>query len=659
MKSVASFVDVLRHRARHSPALEVYRFLPSGGQPATAMTCAELDGAARRIARALLERLRPGDRAVLLYPPGLDYIAGFFGCLYAGIVAVPAYPPEPAQLSRTLPRLLGIIEDCEPAAVLAAAAVREQAQGALADGAEAAALAHLPWIATDDLPESPSRAAEAWRPAPVDPRAPAYLQYTSGSTGTPKGVMIGHHNLIHNSALIERRFGHTARSRGVIWLPPYHDMGLIGGILQPLYAGFPVTLMSHLDFLKHPLKWLRAISAFRATTSGGPNFAYDMLCSIRIPAAELAALDLSAWDVAFTGAEFVRATTLSAFAERFAPCGFRRQAFYPCYGMAENTLFATGGDKAKEPVLAALAEGADCRRRAAILDEAAVAGGKEGGRKIIVGCGRAGEDARVAIVDPDTARECPEGQEGEIWISGGSVAMGYWRNPTLSEATFQATIADGPPDRFLRTGDLGIRLDAEIFVTGRIKDLIVVRGANHSPQDLEATVEELFPDLFRASSCAVFAAETEDGPGVVVVREMRARHARLAAASSPAGDDGDDGLAREIFAQTRQALSRRHGLAVSAIALVPPAAIPKTTSGKIQRHACRALFVQGALPIIAEWRAGDIMRSAPPPEDKSASRGVERDRRTRSTAASARAAPPRNDPSKAEMKLEPENERQA
>jgi acyl-CoA synthetase (AMP-forming)/AMP-acid ligase II len=617
MSGFASFVDVLRQRAHASPELEVYRFLQGGDRPDAVMTCAELDVQARRIARALLAHLRPGDRALLLYPPGLDYIAGFFGCLYAGVIAVPAYPLEPAQLSRTLPRLRGIVEDCEPAAVLADARTRQQVHDVFADHPESAVLARLRWIATDDLPAGSGDDADDWRPAPADPGVPAYLQYTSGSTGAPKGVMIGHANLIHNSAVIERRFRHGAASRGVIWLPPYHDMGLIGGILQPLYAGFPVALMSHLDFLKHPLKWLRAVSTFRATTSGGPNFAYELLCSVRISPAELAALDLRSWDVAFTGSEFVRETTLRAFAERFAPCGFRREAFYPCYGMAENTLFATGGDKAAEPVLAAVADsgGARGRRRAAPLAEpaAAMANGDRDAatRKIVVGCGRAAEGTRVIVVDPDAAVECPDGEEGEIWISGGSVAMGYWRNPDLTESTFRATLAGGgdggggSPERFLRTGDLGIRLGGELFVTGRIKDLIVVRGANHSPQDLEATVEHVFPDLFRPGGCAVFAADLEDEqPGVVVVREMRARHARLAASADPPSATGAGGGApREIFARTRQALSQHHGLAVSAIALVPPSSIPKTTSGKIQRHACRALFLRGALPVIAEWRS--------------------------------------------------------
>lgn len=657
MTGFASFVDVLQHRAQNNPALEVYRFLHGGGRPDTSITCTDLDRQARRIAGLLLRHLRPGDRAILLYPPGPDYIAGFFGCLYAGIIAVPAYPPEPAQLNRTLPRLLGIVEDCEPAAVLAAT-TQEQARGVLADRPDAAALADLRWIATD-MPGDPSCGVESWSPAPADPRRPAYLQYTSGSTGAPKGVMIGHANLVHNSALIERRFGHNAQSRGVIWLPPYHDMGLIGGILQPLYAGFPVALMSYLDFLKHPLKWLRAISAFRATTSGGPNFAYEMLCSIRISASDLAALDLSTWDIAFTGAEFIRESTLRAFAERFAPCGFRQEAFYPCYGMAENTLFATGGEKTAAPVMAALADGPERRRRATALDTAAVASGDAKGRKIIVGCGQAAEDTRVVIVDPETRRECPEGQEGEIWISSPSVAMGYWRNPRFTEETFRATIAGDPSDRFLRTGDLGIRLGTEIFVTGRIKDIIVVRGANHSPQDLEATVEQLFPDLFRPSSCAVFAADMDDGPGIVVVREMRARHAKLAAASPSAGPGRDDGLPREIFLQTRQALSQHHGLAVSAIALVPPSVIPKTTSGKIQRHACRALFVEGTLPIIAEWRAGAMMPGMPPSTEKGGSISVECDHPDRSTTTSAHTALFYDSLPGAKMRLGPKNERDA
>jgi acyl-CoA synthetase (AMP-forming)/AMP-acid ligase II len=646
----ASFVDVLQERAQSSPDRAVCNFLQGGERPAAAMTCRELDLRARRIAVTLLTHLRPGDRALLLYPPGLDYIAAFFGCLYAGVVAVPAYPVEPAQLSRTLPRILRIIEDCQPEAVLAPANAWQQAHDLLPDHAAAAALAELRWLATDEPPGALASEAEAWRPAPPDPRRPAYLQYTSGSTGTPKGVMIGHANLVHNSALIARRFGHGAESRGVIWLPPYHDMGLIGGILQPLYAGFPVVLMSHLDFLKHPFNWLRAISKFRGTTSGGPNFAYELLCSIRISAAELAMLDLSCWEVAFTGSEFVRESTLASFAERFAPCGFRRTAFYPCYGMAENTLFATGGVKAAGLVRAALGEGAG-RRRATLLAEQTAAGA----RNVVIGCGRAAEDTRLLVVDPETAIECPDGEEGEIWISGPSVAMGYWRNPILTAETFEAAVAGYRAERFLRTGDLGIRVGDEIFVTGRIKDLIVVRGVNHSPQDLEATVERLLPELCRPGGCAVFAAGTDDEPRVTVVCEMRMRHAgRALRPLSEAGAAADP--LREIFTRIRQALSERHGLAVSTIALVRAAAIPRTTSGKIQRHACRALLLEGALAILAEWRAGDRMQARRRPDDDGESGRVARD--GGETATVALAGLRRDDGPQAKIALRPDGDRQ-
>lgn len=564
------FVALARHRARTTPELPVYTFVGFGDEPSQVLTCAELDRRATALAARLLARVQPGDRALLLFAPGLDYIAALFGCLYAGVIAAPAYPIEPAQAERTLPRLIAMVADCAPAVILGTAAERDACAQL---GAPMQPLAHLPWLAVD-APEPDEPTAATLDPAArSDPAQPAYLQYTSGSTGAPKGVMIGHRNLMHNSALIARRFGHDASSRGAIWLPPYHDMGLIGGILQPLYAGFPVALMSHLDFLKHPLRWLRTVSTFRATTSGGPNFAYDMLATMRIADSDLDRLDLASWRLAFVGAEPIRARTLHAFAERFARCGFDAAAFYPCYGLAEHTLFMTGAPLPSD----ALGPGD--------AEEAGIA------------CGTPAEDSVLLVVDPRTGARCADGEVGELWASGPSVAQGYWGQPALTQETFAARV-EGVAGAFMRTGDYGYLRDGELVVTGRLKDMLIIRGANHYPHDLEATIETLDPEVFRPGGCAVFAVDAaqQAAPRVTVVRELRARHL-------PAFRDDAAAARGSHFERLRRAITQRHGIVVHDILFTPPSAVPKTTSGKVQRHACRDLLLRGALPIVAQWHA--------------------------------------------------------
>ncbi|AJX34601.1 fatty acyl-AMP ligase [Burkholderia oklahomensis] len=576
----ADFVELTRYRAAHQPDLRVYSFITGGDRAEQHLTCADLDRRAGAVAAALAQVARPGDRVLLLFPPGIDYIAALFGCMYAGVVAVPAYPVEPAQAERTLRRLIGIVENCTPAAILSTTIVRDDAHRIEAGSP---ALGGLRWITVDTLGDSAGR----YVPPPVNHRSPVYLQYTSGSTGAPKGVMISHRNLLHNSALIASRFEHDTDSRGVIWLPPYHDMGLIGGILQPLYVGFPVTLMSHVDFLKHPLRWLRTIGERRATTSGGPNFAYQMLATMRIADADFDKLDLSSWDLAFVGAEPIRHGTLHAFSQRFARCGFDARAFYPCYGLAEHTLFMTGGLKSQPPVVVAPRD-AEPVRAESETQRASTA----------IGCGDAAGDSLVRIVDPDTRIPCDDGRVGEIWAQGPSVALGYWNNRALSEQIFEAELP-GYDGRFLRTGDYGYRSGPEVFVTGRLKDMMLIRGANHYPHDVEETIEALDAELFRPGGCAVFALEADAAPQVIVVRELRARYLK----AFGDGDRESGHTPDALFGKLRQAINLHHGIAVHNIVFTSPSAIPKTTSGKVQRHACRELFLNDTLPVITQWRA--------------------------------------------------------
>jgi amino acid adenylation domain-containing protein len=585
LQDCRSLVEILRRRASLQPDRQAYTFLIDGEAEEVHLGYAQLDQQARAVGAELQRLHAAGERALLLYPPGLDYIGAFFGCLYAGVVAVPAYPPDPARLDRTLPRLLTIVDDARPTVVLTTSQILPLAT-ALAS--QAPSFQRVQWVATDTLP---SDRAAAWQMSAIDQHTLVLLQYTSGSTAAPKGVMLTHGNLLHNSALICEGFKHTPASRGMIWLPPYHDMGLIGGIIQPLYAGFPVTLMSPIAFLQKPLRWLQAISRTRATTSGGPNFAYD-LCVRKVTPQQLSDLDLSSWTVAFNGAEPIRHTTLDRFATTFAPCGFRRTAFYPCYGLAEATLIVTGGSTTTPPVVGSFQSTMIERSRVVAADSA------QANTRTLVGCGQSLLDNTVLIVDPHTLTRCPPDQIGEIWVAGPGKAQGYWERPDETTHAFAARLSEGSDSQFLRTGDLGFMQDGELFVTGRLKDLIIIRGRNHYPQDIELTVEQSHP-MLRPGCGAVFAVEGIDEERLVIVHEV----------------ESSQNVDVEAIAQTiRQNVATQHDLQVYAVALLRSRQLPKTSSGKIQRQACREAFLANRLEAIGTSLL-DIPSadSAPPP----------------------------------------------
>jgi len=566
--SLAQLVDV---RGREQPELEVYRFVMDGERVVASLTCGQLLHQVRRLAGTLVAAGLAGERALLVYTPGLEFIVAFLGCAYAGVVAVPVYPPNPARLEKALPVLLGIVRDAAPRAILGDKLTIGLVRG-LASRIEGSD--ELVLLATDAIPDAITDEVAGPMQPPTDTTI-AFLQYTSGATGTPKGVVLTHGNLLHNLSVIEARFEHTPESVGVIWLPSYHDMGLIGGILQPLYAGFPVVLMSPLDFLKRPASWLGAISRFRATTSGGPPFAFD-LCTRSVPDDTVAELDLSSWKLAFVGADAIREDQLAAFARKFGPCGFAPEAFYPCYGLAEATLYVTGGAQAALPTVYAMParDGEPSRQ--------------------MVGCGRPSEDSALCIVDPQTRTLVADGQVGEIWVQGPSVAAGYWRKPEATEDTFGARLATGEPGRYLRTGDLGLVRDGELFVTGRIKEVIKIRGKSYHPQDIETTVEDSDQEMIRRGCWAAFLAD--DDPTLVVVAELRA--AALKDAALPAAH------AAALCAQLRTAITSTYGLTVSGIALTRLGTVPKTSSGKIRRAICRDLYLAGELPLLGLWRRG-------------------------------------------------------
>ena len=422
----STLVELLKYRARHQSNQTAYSFLQDGETESGSLTYSELDNRARAIAAQLQSLQATGERGLLLFPPGLEFIAAFFGCLYAGVIAVPAYLPRRNQ---KMWRLQAIVADAQATVALTTTSVLGKIEGRFTENPE---LAELRWVATDNIG---SERANNWQELSPNLDSLAFLQYTSGSTGKPKGVMVSHGNLLQNLALIYEFFEHTPNSRFVSWLPPYHDMGLIGGLLQPLYGGFPVILMSPVTFIKKPFRWLQSISRYQATTSGGPDFAYDLACR-RITPEQRSCLDLSSWEAAFTGAEPVRAQTLEQFARYFAPCGFRKEAFFPCYGMAENTLFVSGGLKTTPPVILQV-KGAALEQNRVV-----VATGKQQGDRAIVGCGRSPLEQKIAIVDPESLTACPADQVGEIWVSGQSVAQGYWNRPEETEQTFCAYLAD-------------------------------------------------------------------------------------------------------------------------------------------------------------------------------------------------------------------------
>jgi acyl carrier protein len=565
----ATLVDLLCWRASHEPERRAYTFLGDGEAEERRVSYGELDRQAQAVA-AQLDSLgvAGGERALLFYPPGLKYVAAFLGCLYAGVVAVPAYPPRP---NRSVSRLRTIVADSKATVALTTTHILSRLERRSAYAPE---MKSLLWLATDTNRDP----AGNWHRPEMGANTLAFLQYTSGSTAAPKGVMLTHGNLLHNLAMIYHALGHTSQSQMVIWLPPYHDMGLIGGLLQPLYAGLPVALMSPTSFLQHPLKWLQAISRLGAHTSGGPNFAYD-ICARRSTPEERATLDLSSWEVAFTGAEPVRQETLERFAAAFAPCGFRREAFYPAYGLAEATLFVSGGSRTAPPVVLPV-KGAELQRDRVVP----VSVGEEGAR-MLVGCGRTLADQKVVVVDPNSLTRCPHDRVGEVWVSGPSVAQGYWGQAEETKHAFRAYLADTGEGPFLRTGDLGFLHHGELFVTGRLKDLIVVRGRNHYPQDIEQTVEQSHVAL-RPGGCAAFSVGAGEGEQLVVVQELERRYVTNANMG-------------EVVASIRRAVAEHHELQVHAVVLIKTGSIPKTSSGKIQRRATRAAYADGTLAAVA------------------------------------------------------------
>ena len=556
-----TLVEVLRDRAGQSPSRIAFRFPGGRGRAESTLDHRQLHDRAAALAGGLLARVRPGDRVLLALAEPAQFVPALLACLYAGVVAVPTPLGDATVSVVAANQTEGIARDALPSLGITSSQ-------ALLDGRtpEHPALAALPWVRLDELDGDPVP------PRPAD--GPAVLQYTSGSTSAPKGVEVTHANIVDQAARLRDAF-HLGRDSVLpSWLPLYHDMGLVATVLTPVFAGCEAVLVAPREFIRDPLLWLRMITRYRGTVCGAPNFAYD-LCARRATPEAVAELDLRSWRVAWNGAEPILADTLARFTSAFEPAGFQRAAFYPCFGMAETTLMVAGGQDplvrefSRSGLESGVATEADGEERAATL----------------VGSGTAAHGQRIAIVDTDRRIECSPGTVGEVWVSGPSVAAGYWGRPELSEQTFLARL-DGADTGYLRTGDAGFVVDGELFISGRLKDLIILRGRNIFPQDLELSAERCDPAL-RQGRGAAFAIPTDAGTEeVVVVQEVR--------------DEIDDpaATARRI----RDAVATDHGLVPAAVVLIPSGALPKTSSGKVRRSACRASYLDGTLPVLVEDR---------------------------------------------------------
>ena len=568
-------VEVLEGRAQAEPEKMAFSYLDQGEVEVDRLTYAQLDQQARTIAAYLQSISQPGERAMLIFPPGLEFVKTMYGCMYAGIAPIPTNPP---MLTRSAQRLYTIAKDSLASMVITTPELRmlfEQYSAMFPD------LQPLRWLDTSMLHASPD--PSAWRRPELGPDQLAFIQYTSGSTNLPKGVRISYRNLSYNRYVIrEVRKGEISEdSISLHWVPLFHDMGLIAGVFQTVYDGTPSVLMNPIAFMQKPMRWLQAISKHRVTASGGPNFAYE-LCIAKATPQDCEGLDLSRWSLAYNSAEPVRAETQDRFSAKFAPYGFQPEAFHPCYGLAEATLLVSAYGNAPKTITFAADRTA--------LEQGKIAPSQdEKNCSNLVSCGPPLLGLKAVIANPATGESCAPDQIGEIWVQGENIGEGYWNNPQETQATFRAYLKDTGEGPFLRTGDLGFSHEGHLYVTGRQKDLVIVRGRNYYPQDIELTVQKSDPAM-RPGGGAVFAIELSGMEHLVVVQEVR--------------DRSNNGRGwEEVIKGIRADIAREHGIRAHSVVLIERGSISKTSSGKIMRSECRSMFLNNELDIVAEWRA--------------------------------------------------------
>jgi acyl-CoA synthetase (AMP-forming)/AMP-acid ligase II len=571
--NAGTLVDLLGYRAESQPHQTAYTFLRDGEVEAGSLTYLMLAQQAQAIAASLQAFNATGQYAILLYPSGLEYISAFLGCLLAGVIAIPVSPPR--RIEKTL-KLEAILKDSEAAYVLTTTDYIKTIKPRLSAQAVSK---QLHWIVTDRLDVTQ---AEQWQPQTPSLDDVAFLQYTSGSTGIPKGVMVTHNNLLQNHRALEQAWIRPEIQTFVSWLPLFHDMGLIGHVLFSLWLGKRCVLMPPTAFIQKPARWLQTISQYKGVVSGGPNFAFDLICRYVTPE-QRGDLDLSEWRIAFCGAEPIRTATIERTKSLFEPCGLRIERFYPCYGMAEATLFVTGGNRLCPPII--------CHVDALALEKNQVVLSSQNSpqNRDVVGCGHTWLDTKIVIVNPDTLTRCSEMEVGEIWVSGTTVTKGYLHKEEETTQTFCADLSNPSEGPFLRTGDLGFLQDGELFITGRLKEIMIFGGLNRYPQPLEQTAEKSHSAL-RPNCGAAFSINIDGLERLVIAYEAERSQRRSL--------DIDD-----IVQSVCWAIARDHYVNVYAILLLKPGTLPKTSSGKIQRKACQTAFIEGSLTVLAEWRA--------------------------------------------------------
>ena len=575
--SAGTLHELLGQRAALVGDRTAYTYTANEGNQTISFS--RLDQRAKAIGAHLQKIVSPGDRVLLLFPAGLEFITAFFGCLYAGVRAVPSTYPKPR---RPMPRLTSIAEDCGATAALSDSSSLETMDQSIRESQ----LPELKWVAVDEIDDVE---AEQLQPCGATASDIAFLQYTSGSTSTPKGVMVSHGNLLHNLEMIRQGFGLRPLSqdgpihKGVFWLPAYHDMGLIGGILESLYVGGHSLLLSPAAFLQRPMRWLEEMSSQQADVSGAPNFAYE-LCVAKSTEEQRKKLDLSHWKVAFCGAEPIRPETFERFSAAFATSGFSPNIYYPCYGLAEGTLLSAGPQGPGELHLVNVCRDALAQHRVEFVDAA------EERAQTLATCGGPHLGQRIVIADPDTRAQLPADRIGEIWVHGESIAQGYWQRPEDTKETFEAHLSDSNEGPFLRTGDLGFLVDGHLAITGRVKDVIIIRGRNHYPQDIENTVASAHEAL-RPDSGAVFTIDQDGEERLTAVHEVDRQYRNA---------DFD-----EVIRNVRRAIAERHELEVARVVLIRHMNLPKTTSGKPQRRLCRQRLADNDLKVLADWEKSE------------------------------------------------------